>query len=382
MKSNWTIAKLKDCIYQDFESAVEVSPENQYKMVGVYSFGKGLFDKGTIYGSETSYKIFYRLKYGHIVFSQLFGWEGAIAFCDRNFENKFVSSQFPTFLTNEDIADSKYISYFLMQPFVWKKLYEVGVGMGSRRRTLNPSHLLNLEIPLPPLSEQKRIVAKIESIKSKIDAIRKLREEQEREINNLRNCTLLNLQNEFENILIGDVLVEKVIQVDISPEKIYKQVTVRLEHKGVTQRGVIKGSEIGSKQFLANAGDFIISKIDARNGAMGMIPTELDGAVVTGDFPLFNFSENVNPLFFNFFSNTYYFDDACKQASEGTTNRKRLKTERFLNIKMPLPPLEVQNRIVSILEKVNQIRKVYKEQEKELTELLPSLLDKAFKGEL
>jgi hypothetical protein len=53
-----------------------------------------------------------------------------------------------------------------------------------------------------------------------------------------------------------------------------------------------------------------------------------------------------------------------------------------LKLKIPNVPLAEQNRIVAFLEKVNQIRQAHKAQEAEFAELMPSLLIKAFKGEL
>lgn len=382
MKSNWKQTKVGDLVEQ-VNNSISIIPTETYTLLGMSLEGRGLFIRENKKGSEIGSKSLNKLESGYFIYSRLFAWKGAFDFVRDEFEGLFVSDEYPTFRVDDKKIDVKFLYYYFNQSKTWKAVeqYCIGVTKASRNR-FKEEFFLEFQIPLPPLSEQKRIVAKIESIKGKIEAIRKLREEQEREINNLRNCIFLKLQNEFENVPIGDVLVEKNIQVDILPNLTYKQVTVRTGHKGVALRGTIKGSEIGSKQFLANEGDFIISKIDARNGAMGIIPKELGGAVVTGDFPLFNFSENVNPLFIYYFSNTHYFDNACKQASEGTTNRKRLKLDRFLNIKMPFPPKDEQDRIVGILKKTDSLKQIHKEQEEELTELLPSLLDKAFKGEL
>ncbi len=55
---------------------------------------------------------------------------------------------------------------------------------------------------------------------------------------------------------------------------------------------------------------------------------------------------------------------------------------RFDNIQMPLPPIEEQDRIVSVIDKLNSVKTNHTETEKELTQLMPALLDKAFKGEL
>ncbi|MGI8584165.1 MAG: restriction endonuclease subunit S [Chitinophagaceae bacterium] len=114
---------------------------------------------------------------------------------------------------------------------------------------------------------------------------------------------------------------------------------------------------------------------------MGFIPPDLDEAVVTNDFPLFDFAENVNPKYFGYFTNTNYFDRACKKASEGSTNRVRLKMDKFYNIEMPLPDKERQVEVVTMLDKVHQIKKQQQLSNTELKTIFPSVVDKAFKGE-
>jgi len=65
----------------------------------------------------------------------------------------------------------------------------------------------------------------------------------------------------------------------------------------------------------------------------------------------------------------------------GTSNVS-LNIDKLGNVEIPLSSIDEQNHIVSFLEKINQIRQTFKAQEAELTDLLPALLDKAFKGEL
>ncbi len=184
------------------------------------------------------------------------------------------------------------------------------------------------------------------------------------------------MKHSWKKIALGEILLKKKESVNIQPDKEYKQVTVRINHKGVTQRKIVQGINIGSSQYLVNKGDFIISKIDARNGAMGLIPPELAGSIVTNDFPLFRFSQKILPKYFNYYSGTSAFDDACKNASEGSTNRRRLKMDKFSQIEIPLPPLEEQQQIVSKLEKVHErsveIRKLRAEQEQDIKNLLYS----------
>ena len=121
--------------------------------------------------------------------------------------------------------------------------------------------------------------------------------------------------------------------VTINPFDTYKQICVRLHHKGVIIRGEKMGQEIRSKQYLAKENHFIISRIDARNGAMGLVPHELDGAIVTNDFLLYKIDETkVLSKYFDYLTSTKNFVSKCAQSSMGTTNRVRLKPERFLEI--------------------------------------------------
>jgi type I restriction enzyme S subunit len=143
--------------------------------------------------------------------------------------------------------------------------------------------------------------------------------------------------------------------VAIDPYKTYKQVTVRLFHRGVVLRGEKLGSAIRtSRQWQVHQGHVLLSRIDARNGAIGVVPPELDGAVVTNDFWAFAVNtELAASAFLDAYFGTAEFVDACKAASEGTTNRVRLQPERFLKIEIPLPPLAEQRRIVSRIEELS-----------------------------
>ncbi len=91
----------------------------------------------------------------------------------------------------------------------------------------------------------------------------------------------------------------------------------------------------------------MLSKIDARNGAFGVVPNELDGGIITGNFWTFDVNYNiVNPYYLTLLTTTQAFVSFCEQASNGTTNRHYLQETLFLNIKVPVPSLEEQNKLV------------------------------------
>ncbi len=161
---------------------------------------------------------------------------------------------------------------------------------------------------------------------------------------------------------LGEVLIRNNKLVTLIPDQQYREVTVRLWGKGVVLRQVINGTDIASpRRSQVSHDQFIVSRIDARNGAMGLVPAELDGAVVTNDFPTFNVNrDRLIPAFLGWLCRTPAFVDTCRSASEGTTNRVRLKEERFMKQEIRLPKVKEQMRIVSridsLVSKVEEAR--------------------------
>lgn len=158
----------------------------------------------------------------------------------------------------------------------------------------------------------------------------------------------------WTSIALEQILIRSNDWIDIEPCQVYKQVTVKMWGKGIELRNEILGSEIAaSKRLKVHPKQFILSRIDARHGAFGLIPDELEGAVVTNDFPVFNLNQELLlPEFLNWLSKTAGFVDICRAASEGTTNRIRLKEDRFLKTEIILPPIAEQRRIVARIEEV------------------------------
>jgi len=158
----------------------------------------------------------------------------------------------------------------------------------------------------------------------------------------------------WATVSLGDVLRRSELTIPLDPEVTYREITVRMNGKGVVERRQVRGVEIASdRRYKARSGQFIISRIDARNGASGLVPAELDGAIVTNDFPLFDVvKDRLDATFLGWMSKTASFVELCKRASEGTTNRVRLSEDRFKALSIALPPLDEQHRIVARIEEL------------------------------
>ncbi len=147
---------------------------------------------------------------------------------------------------------------------------------------------------------------------------------------------------------IGEFLKRNKRAVSIQDGIQYKRVTIRVRNGGVVPRDEVMGENIGTKkQFLVSEGQFVISKIDARNGAMGIIPKVLDNAIVTQDFLPYDVdTTKINPQYFVLVCTTKQFIEFCQSCSSGTTNRQRINETEFLNIKIPVPSIEEQNQLI------------------------------------
>lgn len=150
-------------------------------------------------------------------------------------------------------------------------------------------------------------------------------------------------------VKIGDVIRRNTTLVSIEDKTLYKQITLKTNGGGTVLRDKKWGKDIGTKkQYLAKEGQFIMSKIDARNGAFGVVSNELDNAIVTGDFPLFDVdTKRINPVYLYLLSATKPFVQYAQSCSRGTTNRQRIDIDAFLSLQIPLPSLEEQNKIVA-----------------------------------
>lgn len=157
-------------------------------------------------------------------------------------------------------------------------------------------------------------------------------------------------------VRLGDLLSKSNETTKLNDTDIYHEITVRLHGKGATLRKYVKGSDIAAdSRFVARAGQLIFSKIDARHGALAIVPQTLNGAVVSSDFPLYNVDTQLIEIeYLGLLVLSAEFVELCRRASEGSTNRVRLKERVLLNLEILLPSILDQRRIVRNLQQLLQ----------------------------
>lgn len=182
-----------------------------------------------------------------------------------------------------------------------------------------------------------------------------------------------------KSVLIGDFLHRIKRPIDLDPSTRYKLVTVKLKHKGVVLREEKIGANIKSRMYQVKKGDFILSGIDARNGAFGIVPPELDGAVVTNDFWYFEIDDGVvDKNFFLELTATHWFDEICRKGSDGTTQRIRLQKGKFFNQRINFPDLEGQKLFNKKFQAIRALEAQIKQSHAYAESLMQAVLTEAF----
>ena len=385
MKHSWEKIKIGNFVQQS-GNPITLVPTETYSLLGMSLEGRGLFVREQKRGAEIGSKSLNKVVAGEFIYSRLFAWKGAFDFVKENFEGCFVSDEYPTFIVDETKAEVKFLHYYFNQSKVWKEVeqYCIGVTKASRNR-FKEKYFLNFEINLPLLKEQKRIVAKIEEVKAKLERIKQFRTEQTKDLNNLLFSKYSELIEDAEWLPMKEVAPIIRREVKLNEEALYPELGIRCFGKGTFHKPVLKGLEVATKKiFQIKKGDLVFSNVFAWEGGIAVAKEEDNNRYGSHRFIscVADKEKAVEEfLCFHFLSPNGLEDiNACSPGGAG--RNKTLGLDKLMRIKIPIPDITLQEEFVGLLHKVTAIKNHHHENEKELNELLPSLLDKAFKGEL
>ena len=174
-------------------------------------------------------------------------------------------------------------------------------------------------------------------------------------------------------IKLGQFLRQSTDVVKIDHPEQEKYITVLLYGRGVTERTIKEGkTPVAFTGYRAHCNQLIVSTINARHGAIGVVPCQLDGAVVSKDFPLFDIDRS--KVDHNYLLYALWHDSFVRQAdalSFGAT-MPRLHAKPFLNMDIELPSLDQQKLIANQIQSVESLVASREKQLAKLDELIKS----------
>ena len=301
------------------------------------------------------------------------------------------------------LIDSKFFYYFLQSPFYWKSIFEKRIGIAIPN--VNATKLKHIVFCLPPLAEQKRIVAKIESIFSRIDVIRErletlaVRTKSSSENSNALKNSIL--KQAFEGRLVTQDLGEEPAKVllkkickdykkepprkkDVLPKnwEIVSLSTLAKINPPKPPRGEIsdntlvsfvpmrsveelsgrinlnktrKYGEVRKSYTFFQNNDILFAKITPcmENGKIAMA-YNLENNIGFGstEFHVIRLKNNVLPKFYFYYMIRDDFRNNAQYKMRGTAGQLRVPLNYIKNALVPIPPLAEQKRIVAKIESI------------------------------
>lgn len=147
---------------------------------------------------------------------------------------------------------------------------------------------------------------------------------------------------------IGSVLKPRKEKVDRSNFTFSELQPVTIHFDGTIDKRNISGDRAYSMDlFFAHSGDIIVAKIDLKNGAVAIVPDGWEKVVVTNHFAVYEPDRSkIVPEYFHGIIQVNFFKSYLWRNKVGAEGRKEVKLDFFEAIKIPLPPLSVQQAIV------------------------------------
>ena len=275
------------------------------------------------------------------------------------------------------------------------------VPQGAAQKNINAKLIQRLLIPLPPLEEQRRIVARIEELMGRVREARRLREEARNDVERLWQAILAQtfprpgseLPEGWRWAKLGEVcdVERKTLDPRRFPEKEFFVYSIPAYDKNESPE-LLKGAEIGSAKLVIEPGVCLFSKLNPRIPRAWAIredpPVPNTTLLASTEFmPLRPHSQLLDLEYLRtLLLSDIFLNQVRTDVTGATGSRQRLRTEIVLDAFIPLPPLEEQRRIVAHLQEVQERIKALKEAqeqtEAELKRLEQAILEKAFRGEL
>ena len=287
------------------------------------------------------------------------------------------------------IPNSKFLPEFLYYFFCYRKEFLASQAQGGAQPNISQVKIKNLEVPVPSLSEQQRIVDYLDSAFAKIDAMKANAEKALNEAKALFQASLkemLEPKDGWEEKKLEDITEVKDGTHD-SPKYVTEGIPF-VTQKNITINGfdLLNTKKItleDHKKFYTRSnvefGDIIIAMIGANRGMSCIVDTQEIFSIK--NVGLIKKNDNINMRYLLFYlhspsANTYILDNSNGGAQE-FIGLKGLRT-----FPIPYPPLSVQQSIVATLDslksKVDRLQENYDKISQECDALKQAILRQVF----
>ena len=371
----------------------EVFPDGgtEYSLIGVYSFGKGIFHREPTSGLELGDYRFFAIMPGDLVLSNIQAWEGAIALASDRDKGAIGTHRFLSYAPVDDRIDTNWARWFFLSEPGMELIRQAAPGTTMRNRTLAIERFEALPILLPALGEQRRVAASLDRIYAGGRGLEQLAS-RSREISSAFAVSLASrgdLDDDARSgqgwcrIKLGTVMAsaDDVVTVDIGSS--YPNVGIYSFGRGLFTKPNIEGAQTSAKTLnRLHAGQFVYSRLFAFEGAYAYVELSYDGSFVSNEFPAFDPDpERLDARWLATYLRSPDRWAELSGASKGLgVRRQRIPVEALLAYEVWLPSLNEQQQMVRSLKRLEQAEADRSSVEARIKSLVPAALNEAFAG--
>lgn len=380
MKPSWRLATFDEVVHYRKEF-IEITDTEKYKRCRVQLHAQGIVLRDVVVGAEIKTKRQQLCRAGEFLVAEIDAKVGGFGIIPDELDGAIVSSHYFLFEIKPELLERRFLDYFIRTPFFRDQVQAQG---STNYAAIRPNDVLGYQIPLPSPTEQQRIVARIEELVAKIEEARGLRREAINDVSALI-CSLHLKLAQGRVVSLADVLCLEEHRQEIRSGQQYPQVGGRGFGAGLFAKDGIDGAETTYKTFnRLFQGAVVLSRVKGWEGAVGVCNAKLAGRFVSPEYRTFScIAGMASPAYLSVLFSTPWFWNQLKTLSRGVgARRERTRPEHFLRLQIPMPTIERQEWVMPTLERLEKSKQLQLETLPELDALLPSILDKAFKGEL
>lgn len=369
--------------------AVVVDPTMKYRLIGIYSFGKGLLHREPKLGLELGDYRFFAIEPGDLVLSNIQAWEGAIGHATEADKGFVGTHRFLSYVPIDGRIDTNWARWFFLSDPGMELIRQAAPGTTMRNRTLAIDRFEALEIPLPPIDEQRRVAAYLGQMATTTD---QLRTEHSRQTPALAALHASVRTEQEEKASLTTTKLNEVLQavrhpIGIQPTTNYVTIGLRSFGKGLFHYQPRLGTEIGKLRYQSVVPRLlIVSNIKAWEGAVATTEDADAATVASNRFLLFRptAGEDATEYFWSLLLG-HEGIAALGHASPGSADRNRtLSVGRFLDIELNLPGFDHQvaigRRLRELRHELTRIAALAGQAHTRIDAMIPAALNDAFAG--
>jgi type I restriction enzyme, S subunit len=368
---------------------VAIDPEAEYRLIGIFSFGKGIIHHATTPGAELGDYRFFSIEPGDLVLSNIGAWEGGITFASTSDIGLIGNHRFLSYVPKCNRIDANWARWFFLSEPGMDLIRQAAPGTTMRNRTLAIDRFEALEIPLPPINEQLRVSHRLGYLSRSLERARSFM----RRSGELANASAVSLTTRpdvdadtkyragWRQAALADVLEVSTGAVTVEPDERYPLAGIFSFGKGLIDRGIITGIDTSySTLTKLRAGDVVVSKLNGWEGAVAVVDDYFDGFHVSSEYPTFKTRPgDLRADYFRGIARSPAFWSELNANARGSmVRRRRINPSEFLAAEVWLPPIDTQEAIARSVDKVNEVSNSYAHRSARIDALLPAALNAAF----